>query len=225
LDHLARHQLYDAPVRPSTDTVDSQSTLNPGGASPKKAPLSPGRQSTIKFGAEDVAHYYPSPGKTGTPIHEQRHGHSTLPSGAMTPSPVHGGPVLGPPTRSAPASQTGFGRGVQNLGGSSDPWRSLPPIAVPSKSDTMSSGYEMGDTGMDSLASLQGDGGHDVFDSPPGPSRQSGNRYPIRGEDDPVEHQRLVRTRSSDSESDPEMKAGGVRLIPTLPKIPRMGPL
>lgn len=57
MDDLPRHQLYDAPM-PSRDN-------------PIAAAVSP-RTQAITFEESDVAHYYPSPGKTGRAVHEER---------------------------------------------------------------------------------------------------------------------------------------------------------
>lgn len=217
LDHLARHQLYDAPMRQSNDSTKSNDTLMPLSPSSQQqrmsVPTSPGggRSPTIKFGKEDVAHYYPSPGKAGAAIHEPRAGHYGIPPGA---SPAQ---RSAPPTaQSAPPSQPLFG----NYG---DPysWRSPRSERGPTKAETLSSGFGPDD----SLASLPTIGSSaDVYDhnSPPAPG-PSPRRYPTRGsDDDPLEHQRLVDRRDADSDSDSnggaQMKPGGIRLLPKLPK-------
>jgi hypothetical protein len=75
LANLPRHQLYDAPMPDSspnelTESISMQSqqatASNPAVSSPR--PHIP----TIRFEEGDIAHYYPSPGKSGTAIHEPR---------------------------------------------------------------------------------------------------------------------------------------------------------
>jgi len=77
LANLPRHQLYDAPMPDSTqddlgETISMQpqqsTPPNPPGPSSSLRPHLP----TIRFEQDDVAHYYPSPGKSGTAIHEPR---------------------------------------------------------------------------------------------------------------------------------------------------------
>ncbi|KAG9035219.1 hypothetical protein FRB95_011662 [Tulasnella sp. JGI-2019a] len=229
LEHLSRHQLYDAPMRASSDTTDSQDTLNPGSPTQRRTGLIPAsptvaKNPTIKFGTEDVAHYYPSPGKAGTAVHEQRLGH-------------HGDTVTLPPpinaTRSAPPTQGGFG-GYNDPFSSTDNWRTQsqprsagPGNGPPSKSDTLGSSFG-NDSLLDSTVSLQTmatlDSNTNAYDSSPPSNRNRpshGHRYPSRGDDDPLEHQRLVGRSggSIDSlESVDELKAGGIRLLPKIPK-------
>lgn len=63
-DHLAgmkRHQLYDPPV-PGSDAISLSSQMSPRS-----------KQTTIKFGAEDIVHQYPLPGRdSGAATHEHR---------------------------------------------------------------------------------------------------------------------------------------------------------
>ncbi|KAG8884151.1 hypothetical protein FRB97_005134 [Tulasnella sp. 331] len=157
LEHLPRHQLYDAPVRPSTDTNNSDDTLNPSSPTQRRpglAPSSPnvGKNPTIKFGAEDVAHYYPSPGKSGTPIHEQRAQHKP----DMLSPPLRGGPLPKGGAQSAPPSQGVFS-GYNDPFNSTENWRTQPhpqsATTGPSHSDTLTS-YESKD-GLDSNLSIQ----------------------------------------------------------------------
>lgn len=56
---LTRHQLYDAPVPPLSIDGSERGSVAPG--TPSGSPLPP-RQSTIKFGTEDVVHKYPTKG-------------------------------------------------------------------------------------------------------------------------------------------------------------------
>lgn len=223
LPHLARHQLYDAPMRASTDTVQSEDTVGPLSPGRRNVglPVSPGlaKSPTIKFGTEDIAHFYPGPGNTGSAIHEQRAGHSAVPPGAMRPRTSPQGTA-----QSAPPTQMTYGGGGlydDPYNSSADQWRSGTRSAGPSKQDTLPSLYHSDDA-VDSAASLPTiSSTHDQFESPPlGPSKPSGHRYPSRGDDDPLEHQRLVNRErgSSDSDnSDREMQPGGIRLLPKLP--------
>lgn len=68
LENLPRHQLYDAPMPDSEHPDDISMQSQP---SIPNITLSP-HPTTIRFEDGDIAHYYPSPGKSGTPVHESR---------------------------------------------------------------------------------------------------------------------------------------------------------
>ena len=78
LAHLPRHQLYDAPMPDSSPneltesiSMQSQQSTTPNPPAPSSSPRPP-HLPTIRFEEGDIAHYYPSPGKSGTAIHEPR---------------------------------------------------------------------------------------------------------------------------------------------------------
>ncbi|KAG8897252.1 hypothetical protein FRB99_008339 [Tulasnella sp. 403] len=228
LEHLPRHQLYDAPMpMRSTDTIDTEATLDPKSPTHKPTPPLPPTSSTsssspfpkspraptIKFGTEDVAHYYPTKGKGGTAIHEPRAGNWNAPNTAI-PSSSRGVAYENPttPPRTAPPNQPSFPK-------YGDPFQTPPD----SKSSTLLTALSE-DQSMDSLA-LAGDGQRespDPYDSPP-LARGAPRRYPSRGSEDRDEQQRLVgRPSEGDSPEFEELRAGGIRL---LPKVPKMDPL
>lgn len=79
LPSMQRHQLWDAPMPGSPPQ-------QPG------IPLAPQKQTTVKFGQEDVAHYYHSPGQPGESRHERQQAHGLPPS-----SSAETGPMTAPP--------------------------------------------------------------------------------------------------------------------------------
>jgi hypothetical protein len=205
LSDLPRHQLYDAPVRPSTDTINTEATVGENDVNTPRPPtlqkatsgdVASPRQQTIKFGKEDTAHYYPGPGRSGQAVHEQRAGHSgypPIPAGAQQPK--YGG------ARTAPATQTSFSSSASAY---ADPFNT-PPSENPLASASL---VELGhrDNSFDSLSD-------DLYDPPVEKGRPQGRRYPSGRDDDREEQQRLVEPRTSESP-----RPGGIRLLPAVPR-------
>lgn len=239
LEHLPRHQLYDAPVRPSVDLRNSQSIDEetavrtpltakdqlPLPTSPDKQGKSP-RMQSIKFGTEDVAHYYPTAGR-GQAIHEQRAGRGPssqfqqrLPSQSEFDESRFSTPkVVTPPAQVTAYGSRGAGASYMNP--FSTPPNEHPLSQVDSRSTVMTS--LTNDQSIVSLASSTGQGTRDSpdpFESPAEAAFRAGRRYPTsRGSDDVDESQRLVtRGRGSPDSQDEVPVPGQIRLLPSLPK-------
>ncbi|KAG9007656.1 hypothetical protein FRB90_009296 [Tulasnella sp. 427] len=239
LEHLPRHQLYDAPVRPSVDLRNSTQSIDeeeavrtplaPAGvASPEKRGTTP-RMQSIKFGAEDVAHYYPTAGR-GQAVHEQRRGPASqfqqrLPSQSEFDESRFSSPkVVTPPAQVTSYGSRGAGASYTNPFGS-------PPDSHPlAKIDTTETVMRSlsNDQSLASLASSTGArDSPDPYDSPPEAAFRAGRRYPSRGDaDDREESQRLVRGRSSPDSPEggtpapgQELRPGQIRLLPSLTKM------
>ncbi|KAG9045505.1 hypothetical protein FS837_006167 [Tulasnella sp. UAMH 9824] len=238
LEHLPRHQLYDAPVRPSVDLRNSQSIDEEEavrtpltGKDKLSLPTSPDNKSksprmqSIKFGTEDVAHYYPTAGR-GQAIHEQRAGRGPssqfqhrLPSQPEFDESKFSTPKVVTP----PAQVTAFGsRGAGNsyMNPFSTPPNEHPLSQVDSRSSTVMTSLS-NDQSIGSLASTTGANrdSPDPFD-PPEAAFRPGRRYPTsRGSDDVDESQRLVtRGRGSPDSQDEVPAPGQIRLLPSFPK-------
>ncbi|KAG8901073.1 hypothetical protein FRC00_009257 [Tulasnella sp. 408] len=239
LEHLPRHQLYDAPVRPSVDLRNSQSIDEEEairtpltGKDKLSLPTSPDNKSksprmqSIKFGTEDVAHYYPTAGR-GQAIHEQRAGRGPssqfqhrLPSQPEFDESKFSTPKVVTP----PAQVTAFGsRGAGNsyMNPFSTPPNEHPLSQVDSRSSTVMTSLS-NDQSIVSLASTTGPNrdSPDPFDNPPEAAFRPGRRYPTsRGSDDVDESQRLVtRGRGSPDSQDEVPAPGQIRLLPSFPK-------
>ncbi|KAG8945819.1 hypothetical protein FRC04_012266 [Tulasnella sp. 424] len=249
LEHLPRHQLYDAPVRPSVDLRNSTQSIDeeesvrtplaqkdnlPGPPVPDKG-KSP-RMQSIKFGTEDVAHYYPTAGR-GQAIHEQRAGRGPssqfqqrLPSQSEFDETRFSTPKVVTP----PAQTTAYGSrgaGASYINPFNTPPDDHPLSQVESRSSTIMTSLS-NDQSIVSLASTTGADKRDSldpYDSPPEAAFRPGRRYPSsRGSDDLEESQRLVgRARGRDSPDsqdsvptpDQDLRPGQIRLLPSLPKM------
>ncbi|KAG9002983.1 hypothetical protein FRB90_011274 [Tulasnella sp. 427] len=239
LEHLPRHQLYDAPVRPSVDLRNSTQSIDeeeavrtplaPAGvASPEKRGTTP-RMQSIKFGAEDVAHYYPTAGR-GQAVHEQRRGPASqfqqrLPSQSEFDESRFSSPkVVTPPAQVTSYGSRGAGASYTNPFGS--PPNSHPLAKIDTTETVMRS--LSNDQSLASLASSTGArDSPDPYDSPPEAAFRAGRRYPSRGDaDDREESQRLVRGRGSPDSPEggtpapgQELRPGQIRLLPSLTKM------
>ncbi|EGO00436.1 hypothetical protein SERLA73DRAFT_181034 [Serpula lacrymans var. lacrymans S7.3] len=216
LDGMKRHQLYDAPVPrdPEVERVSSFSSAS------TPQPYSP-RQTTIKFGAEDLVHSYHIPG-TGddSATHERRTTVRESPSHTdiKSPSPLSyppTGPVVAPATPTNPFSQSvpipprmndePIAPRLNTTFAStkpSDPFRSpSSPIMSAESSTTESLGGAPRWYGSDEETNNS--------------SRHSGRgarKYP-RGEDDREESMSLWRAPSIDEDEDVHQNQGGIRLV------------
>lgn len=239
LEHLPRHQLYDAPVRPSVDLRNSQSIDEEEAvrtpltgkdklslpASQDNTSKSP-RMQSIKFGTEDVAHYYPTAGR-GQAIHEQRAGRGPasqfqhrLPSQPEFDESKFSTPkVVTPPAQVTAYGSRGAGNSYMNP--FSTPPTEHPLSQVDSRTSTLMTSLS-NDQSIVSIASTTGPNrdSPDPFDSPPEAAFRPGRRYPTsRGSDDVDESQRLVtRGRGSPDSQDEVPAPGQIRLLPSFPK-------
>ncbi|KZS98516.1 DUF803-domain-containing protein [Sistotremastrum niveocremeum HHB9708] len=213
---LQRHQLYDAPV--PRDELGNPVSPNPSARS--QGPRTP----TVKFGEENVAHYYPSPGIVGGARHEHvragsagRHplqtpsitstedGEYEIPARSLSPQRVSTAsppppPIFNPSNartipQSAPPLQSTFYDA--NHPGFRDPFQNIP--ATSHAADFSSSDY---DTPTRSHR----------------PSRQlTPRRYPkSHTEEDQEESIGLVERSDIDS-SEEEDVHGGIRLVTSTP--------
>lgn len=226
LEHLPRHQLYDAPVpRPNSALSPRSENL----ALPQSASAySAGRSQTIKFGEEDVAHYYPSPGVVGQARHEQHVRRSDIP-----PTPVIGETSYpaGMPRRhqsqvasvdstsssssSSPSTHGDYGYPARAY---SDPFNG--PAVQPSNPFESRDSFRADTPDSDRRDSIPG--GDPLYSRSfrQNSEAESTRRgYPTTGfEEDQEESRRLVMRRESDADERipiQGVRAGGIRLLPT----------
>ncbi|KAG8922316.1 hypothetical protein FRC02_011951 [Tulasnella sp. 418] len=247
LEHLPRHQLYDAPMR-SLNTFDEESGMKspkltlgdtlPLPSTPPRGEVSSmianagtPRHQTIKFG-EDVAHYYPSPGKRGEAVHEHRSRNldtlypTSPPPGARVPS------ILSNASGDQSSTISGSGESSYN------PYADITPKTVPRTAPPFSTEYEDPFGGKSEPAPIPRTAaimGHsdsvDSFNSRdslasidtyvPAHSHKKYPRTSGDGDDSGGEEsRRLVDTPPSPPDSQPSqvLVAGGIRLLPSTPK-------
>jgi len=206
--HLQRHQLYDAPMPSRTDSMGG-SDIGDTTKDRISTRGGPPRTPTIKFGDQDVAHYYHGPGEPAGARHQTLAPHGS-PRGSSSqqiqrqPSPLTLDLERGPAT--APPGDTSFYNPHP-----SDPFEESPATATGT-----------GFTGMS------------YDDAPPRRHQRypsnGGRSYPrTGGSDDREESVSLVHEPQSDRESgDPDGDSeseiegthrGGIRLLPTASRI------
>lgn len=217
---LTRHQLYDAPV-PSINTEGS-GFFAPG--SPASGTSLPPRQSTIKFGTEDVVHKYPTKGPgTELATHERRDVSYRSPSPnnislksmsaiseestanqSSTRTNLSGAPSMTVdtygPLRTAPA--TFFTSNSQRSGPFHDPFEAPPATSVGSTfSRSMGGAATQPLPSRDSFSPVSDDEGRKAWKARSAHKRISSDRRYPRGADDREESESLVRSPSPEESS------------------------
>jgi hypothetical protein len=190
---LQRHQLYDAPV-PSI-REDGGERISMGSQLSTQRPNIGPHKPTIKFGNEDVAHFYPGPGDRGTTA---RHEHRPL---QQSPAPSNSGlpPPIGESVEdlSDPAAASEARSSYYTAPTAIDPFRDSPPMQ-----------YNMQSPDDDESPSAP---------PPPPPQRggflRHGSNY-AEG-DDAEESVSLVHPEQSNPGG---RRSGGVRLLPSAPR-------